>query len=120
MGVAIEQKPRRGAGQRRRPAPTACGRTPPQTPHARAATSAAPLHREVRDIQRSDDAPFTKSLPSAIRSLQDCTYRVTTAEQLLKLKGFGAKTAGVRIARPRRRGAGAARCMTGAARAAWV
>ncbi|KIY99199.1 hypothetical protein MNEG_8766 [Monoraphidium neglectum] len=43
-------------------------------------------------MQRPDDAPLSKSLPGALRSLSGCAYRVCAPEQLLLLKGFGPKT----------------------------
>lgn len=54
-------------------------------------------HREVRDrfSRLNVDSQLAKSLPNGMRSLQQCPWRVAGADDLMKLKGFGAKTAGV-------------------------
>jgi hypothetical protein len=48
-------------------------------------------------MQRPDDAPLSKSMPGALRSLSGCAYRVCAPEQLLLLKGFGPKTVKVSV-----------------------
>jgi hypothetical protein len=45
--------------------------------------------------RRGGDSLLSKSLPLAQRSLRDCRWRVCTPALLMKLKGFGEKTAGV-------------------------
>ena len=59
---------------------------------------AAPPPREVVSSlnQNGIDSQFCKSLPGALRSLAACPWRVASADLLMKLKGFGAHTAGVR------------------------
>jgi hypothetical protein len=52
----------------------------------------------VRDAlsRRDSDNQLTKSLPSALRSVGACRWRACSPELLMRLKGFGSTTAGVR------------------------
>jgi hypothetical protein len=95
-----QRRKQAAAGRRRaaHPTPAHLGSTLPN--HAPGHPAPA-LFREVRDtLARSGgESLLAKALPGALRSLQDCTWRVCDGGQLMKLKGFGHKTAGVGGAR---------------------